>query len=127
MNYIVETTKSMAQVSADLEAAVKKNGFGVLHIHDLQKTLKGKGIDFVNGCMVFEVCNPQIAARVLGYDMRLNMALPCRISVWQDDAKIFIGMVAPQAILALISQDDELLATADEVASKLKSIIDEAA
>ena len=34
MYYIVTTDKSFDQASADLEAAVKRHGFGVLHIHD---------------------------------------------------------------------------------------------
>ncbi len=42
----------------DLEAAVKRNKFGVLHVHDLQKTLKEKGVDFPNACTILEVCNP---------------------------------------------------------------------
>jgi len=42
-------------------------------------TLRSKGIDFEEECRVFEVCNPVQAAKVLASDMRLNMALPCRI------------------------------------------------
>ncbi len=41
-----------------LEAAVKRNTFGVLHVHDLQKTLKEKGVDFPNACTILEVCKP---------------------------------------------------------------------
>jgi uncharacterized protein (DUF302 family) len=44
--YIVETTKSFDQASADLEEAVKRHGFGVLHVHDLGSTLRSKGIVF---------------------------------------------------------------------------------
>ena len=32
MYYIVETVKSFEQAATDLDAAVKKHGFGVLHI-----------------------------------------------------------------------------------------------
>ncbi len=126
MNYIAQTTKNMDLASDDLEKAVLKKGFGVLHVHDLQKTLKAKGVELADGCRIFEVCNPKIASRVLGYDMRLNMALPCRISVWQENENTFVGMISPQAILALISQSEELLAVADEVSEILKSIIDAA-
>ena len=79
MYYIVETVKSFEQAATDLEAAVKRHGFGVLHIHDLGTTLRSKGIEFNNQCKVFEVCNPTQAAKVLATDMRLNMALPCQI------------------------------------------------
>src|SRR5674476_1090813 len=82
MYYIVETRKSFNQASTDLDSAVKRHGFGVLHVHDLGATLRSKGIAFEEECKVFEVCNPGQAAKVLSIDMRLNMALPCRISVF---------------------------------------------
>ena len=77
MYYIVQTEKSFDQASADLDAAVKRHGFGVLHIHDLGSTLRSKGVSFDEQCKIFEVCNPMQAAKVLSTDMRLNMALPC--------------------------------------------------
>ena len=46
MYYIVETEKSLDQAAADLESAVTRHGFGVLHVHDLGTTLRGKGIAF---------------------------------------------------------------------------------
>jgi uncharacterized protein (DUF302 family) len=84
MYYIVETGKTFDEAAEDLDAAVKNHGFGVLHIHDLGSTLRGKGVPFDEQCKVFEVCNPAQAAKVLSTDMRLNMALPCRISVFTD-------------------------------------------
>ena len=79
MYYIVESDKSFDQASTDLETAVKRHSFGVLHVHDLGATLRSKGIEFDDQCKIFEVCNPGQAAKVLSTDMRLNMALPCRI------------------------------------------------
>ena len=46
MYYIVETNKSFNQASTDLESAVMRHGFGVLHVHDLGTTLRSKGIAF---------------------------------------------------------------------------------
>jgi hypothetical protein len=37
MKYIVETPKSMDQAVADLQAAVQRHKFGVLHIHFCRK------------------------------------------------------------------------------------------
>lgn len=69
MYYIVETEKSFDQAVSDLEVAVKNNGFGILHIHDLGKTLRSKGVAFKEECKIFEVCNPMEAAKVLSADM----------------------------------------------------------
>lgn len=127
MYYILESNKSVAQASADLETAVKNNGFGVLHVHDIGNTLRNKGVEFEPECRVFEVCNPIQAARVLATDLRLNMALPCRISVYSQDGQTRIGMIPPKAILASLSDDSALAAVAEEVETKLKQMMGEAA
>ncbi|MEQ1544646.1 DUF302 domain-containing protein [Methyloglobulus sp.] len=126
MYYIVETDKSFGQASADLESAVKHNGFGVLHVHDLGVTLRSKGIDFGNECKIFEVCNPGQAAKVLSTDMRLNMALPCRISVFTEQGKTKIGLIKPMQMLSALSQDAALIDVAREVEKLTIQMVDEA-
>jgi len=126
MYYIVESKKTFDQASLDLETAVKRLGYGVLHVHDIGATLRGKGIAFVDQCRVFEVCNPGHAAKVLSADMRLNMALPCRISVFTDKGRTKIGLIKPGLMLAALTQDPELLPVADEVEKKTMQMVDEA-
>lgn len=126
MYYIVDTRKSFEQAAADLDAAVKRHGFGVLHVHDLGATLRSKGIDFAEQCRVFEVCNPGQAAKVLGADMRLNMVLPCRISVFTDHGQVRIGLIRPQPMLAALSDDPALAAVASEVETATIRMVDEA-
>ena len=126
MYYIVETEKSFDQASEDLDAAVIKHGFGVLHIHDLGSTLRSKGIDFKEQCKVFEVCNPVQAAKVLAADMRLNMALPCRISVFTEGGKTKIGLIKPAQMLSSLSQDEALAQVALEVEAKTIEMVDNA-
>lgn len=126
MYYIVDTDKSLEQAAADLEAAVKRHGFGVLHVHDLGATLRSKGIDFAGDCKVFEVCNPGQAAKVLSTDMRLNMALPCRVSVFTDGGKTRIGLIKPVPMLAALSEDPVLKQVAREVEDKIILMVDEA-
>lgn len=126
MYYLVETEKSFDQASADLEAAVKANGFGVLYVHDLGSTLRSKDIAFDDQCKIFEVCNPVQAAKVLSIDMRLNMALPCRISVFTEGGKTKIGLIKPMRMLSALSEDPELMEIAQEVEHKTIQMIDEA-
>ena len=126
MYYIVESSKTFDQAASDLEAAVKRNEFGILHIHDLGNTLRSKGIAFAEQCKVFEVCNPVQAGKVLATDMRLNMALPCRISVYTEQGKTKIGLIRPIPMLAALSQDASLVQVAQEVEAKVKQMADEA-
>lgn len=126
MYYIVESDKSFEQASTDLDAAVKHHGFGVLHVHGLGNTLRSKGIDFAEECNVFEVCNPAQAAKVLSTDMRLNMALPCRISVYTEKGKTKIGLISPVQMLSALSDDAALSQVAKEVEEKIILMVDEA-
>lgn len=126
MYYIVDTDKSFEHAVADLEAAVKRNDFGVLHIHDLGATLRSKGVPFEQQCKVLEVCNPGQAAKVLSADMRLNMALPCRISVFTEANKTRIGLIKPLEMLSALSQEPALIEVAKDVERATIKMIDEA-
>jgi len=98
----------------------------VLPVHDLGATLRSKGIAFEEECKVFEVCNPGQAAKVLSTDMRLNMALPCRISVFTEKGKTKIGLIKPVQMLSALSQDAALVQVAKEVEEKTIQMVDEA-
>ena len=125
MYYIVESKKSLQQVSTDLEVAVKNHKFGVLHVHDIGATLRGKGLEFAEECKVFEVCNPGQALKVMATDMSLNMALPCRISVYTEKGKTKIGMIKPEQMLTMLSKDASLSKIAKEVEADMIKMIDE--
>ena len=126
MYYTVETDKNFEQASKDLEAAVAENGFGVLHVHNLGDTLRSKGVDFGEQCHVFEVCNPVQAAKVLSADMRLNMALPCRISVYTEKGKTLIGLIRPAEMLSALSDDASLADVSREVETRTIQMVDDA-
>jgi uncharacterized protein (DUF302 family) len=127
MYYIVSSDKRVDAAARDLEAAVKRHGFGVLHVYDLKQTLAGKGVDLPAECRIFEVCNPQQAIKVLNADMSLNMALPCRVSVYEQGGKTMLGMMRPIEVLGLLSSDPKLEAIAKDVDEALCAMIDEAA
>lgn len=124
MFFIVETQKSFDQVASSIESIAKQNGFGVLHVHDLHGILNNKGFPFSESCKVFEICNPSQASKVMGIDMKLNMALPCRLSVYTENGKVKIGMIKPTAILNGLSSDPTLAKIAQEVEDVMIKIIE---
>lgn len=126
MYYVVETDKTFEEASSDLEAEVKNLGFGVLHILDLGETLRSKGVDFDENCKVFDVCDPDQAAKVLSVDMKLNMALPCRISVYTEKGTTRIGLIKPTQMLAALSDDPKLNEIARDVDERTIQMIDNA-
>jgi uncharacterized protein (DUF302 family) len=58
--------------------------------------------------------------------MAVNMALPCRISVYREGGKTKIGMIRPTNLLALFPAAAELKAVAEEVERETMRMIDEA-
>lgn len=126
MKHIVQSDKSVDQAVADLEEAVKRHSFGVLHSYNLKQTLHNKGIDLENECRILEICNPHKAKAVLDSDMSMNMALPCRISVYSEDGITKIGMISPKSMLAALSDSEELMKVAEEVEDATVKMIAEA-
>ena len=126
MKQISTASASVPEAVARLTAALQARKFGVLHVHDLRQTLNSKGVAFATECRVLEVCNPQQAAKVLTDDIDMNMALPCRISVYEKGGKTRIGMLSPKAMLAGLSDSKALAKVADEVETVLRDAIAEA-
>lgn len=124
--FIADTSKSFEQASADLQSAIVAQDFGVMTVLDLGHTLRSKGLEFHEDCRIFEVCNPQQAARVLTNDMSLTMGLPCRISVYTEGAQTRIGMIRPEGMLQTLSSDPDLTEVAREVESSTRAIIEAA-
>lgn len=126
MRYVVETDKPFAQTVEDLTAAVARHKFGVLHVYDLKETLKNKGFDLPHECHILEVCNPGQAMKVLSEDMGMNIALPCRVSVYEEGGKTKIAMARPVALLQALSDAPALKQVADEVEAAMIAMMEEA-
>jgi len=126
MLYIVESSKSLEKLAADLEAAVARHKFGVLGIHNLKEAMAKKGVPFARECRIFEVCNPHQARKVLEANLEISTALPCRISVYEEGGKAKLATIRPTSMIGLYP-NPELKEVAEEVEATLKRIMDEAA
>jgi len=126
MLHIVETAKDVETAARDLEEAVKRNKFGVISVLDLQQKMKEKGVEFAHACKILEVCNPQQASRVLTRNMAVSTALPCRISVYEENGQTKMATMLPTAMLAVFPGAKDLKPIAEEVEQQILKMIDEA-
>ena len=126
MLHIVESKKTLADVTRDLEQAVARHKFGVLGVHDLKAKMAEKGVPFDRECRVFEVCNPHQAKKVLEANLEISTALPCRISVYQEGERTKLATIKPTALIALFASPG-LREVAREVEATLEKIMVEAA
>ena len=125
MKTILTSRKSVDQAATDFEEAVSRNGFGVLHVYNLKETLENKGFPQKEEIRVYEICNPGHANNVLDIDMEMNMALPCRVSIYSQGGQTRVGMINPSNMLRMMSDDDRLTPIADEVESTITTIMNE--
>lgn len=126
MLHVVESKKTVSQVMADLETAVSRHKFGILGQHNLQETLAKKGVEFARECLIVEVCNPHQAKKVLEANLEISTALPCRISVYEEEGKTKLATIKPTAMIALYP-NPELTGVAREVEAVVEAIMAEAA
>jgi uncharacterized protein (DUF302 family) len=120
------TEQSVKEAAASLQAAVEANHFGVMHIHNLKETMVKKGVDFARECLIFEVCQPQQAKKVLDENMSLSTALPCRISIYEEEGKTIIATLKPTTLFTLFNIP-QLEGVAREVEDTIVKIMNEAA
>ena len=120
------TDKTVSTAASALQAAVQANHFGVMQVHNLKETMTKKGVEFARECMIFEVCQPQQAKRVLEQDMSVSTALPCRISLYQEGDKTVLATLKPTTLLAMFNSP-QLEGVAQEVEDTIVKIMQEAA
>jgi uncharacterized protein (DUF302 family) len=120
------TEKTVSEAAAALQNAVKDNYFGVMQVHNLQETMVKKGVEFAHECLIFEVCQPQKAKKVLDQNMSVCTALPCRISIFEEGGKTILASLKPTTLLALFNTP-QLEAVAQEVEDTIVKIMTEAA
>ena len=118
----MQSDKSVSNTAAALQAAVIANHFGVMHVHNLQETMIKKGVEFAHPCLVFEVCQPQQAKRVLDANMSISTALPCRISVFEEGGRTILATLKPTVLLAMFKAP-HLESVAQEVEATLVKIL----
>lgn len=126
MLYRIQSEKKIPDAARDLEAAAQRNRFGVLGVHDLKGKMQEKGVAFNRACLVYEVCNPHQAKKVLEEGMEISTALPCRISVYEEGGKTTLATIRPTAMIALY-QAHGVESVAREVEDTLIRIMEEAA
>ncbi|ASF46632.1 DUF302 domain-containing protein [Methylovulum psychrotolerans] len=120
------TDKTVTEAAAALQDAVQANHFGVMQVHNLKETMNKKGVEFNSECLIFEVCHPQQAKKVLEQDMSVSTALPCRISIYEEGGKTVLATLKPTTLLAMFNVP-QLEVVARDVENTIVKIMKEAA
>lgn len=123
-DYTIETALTVDEAVAAIEAKANEIGFGVLHTHNVQAVLAGKGFDR-EPLWIIEVCNARYAHEVLAKDVKIALMLPCPISVYAEGGKVFVSTLRP-SIMVDFYPDADLGTIAAEVEAAVVTMVDAA-
>lgn len=118
------SSQSVDAACTRLQEVSAAHKFGVQAYHNLREKMETKGVPFARECRVVEVCNPQHAAVVLGQDIEVATALPCRIAVYEESGRTVLATMKPTAMLDMFHAGGAA-ATAQAVEDALVRIMDE--
>jgi uncharacterized protein (DUF302 family) len=123
--YTIASERSFDDVVADVERLTAEKQFRVLHVHDVQATLAGKGFER-EPLKIIELCNAKFAHEALARDMNVSLFMPCKINVYTENGKTIVKAMRPLAIAEFLPQSG-LKVLADEVDQIVIDISDRAA
>ncbi|SMO65537.1 DUF302 domain-containing protein [Melghirimyces algeriensis] len=126
-DYTVETTKTVDEAIQALEQTLSNHKFGVLWKLDIPTKLMEKGIALEQDFRVLEVCNPDVAKKVLTRNQKGGYFLPCKIVVYQSEEtlKTHIGLLRPTTLMEM-TEDEQLKTLAEDAEQSMIQAIDEA-
>jgi len=112
-----------AQAVAQVTAALKEQGFGVLTKIDVQATLKQKLDADFRQYVILGACNPVLAHQALTTELDVGLLLPCNVIVYEDNGGSVVSIGDPIAILGVANNAD-LEAIAQEARTRLQQALD---
>lgn len=93
-----------AETMEQINQSVAGTGWRIITTHDMQATMQKNGKE-VLPLKVIEMCNPELAYRILSRDEQreAGVFLPCRISVYEkSDGNTYISRMNSSAFAAMI-------------------------
>jgi uncharacterized protein (DUF302 family) len=131
-DYRRESPQTFDAAVATVEGAIRRNGFRVRVVHDIQATLAAKGFT-VKPIRIYEVeCDDPTLGAIAGEsgmtssDARLAKLFPCRVNVFVEHDNVVVTALRP-TLLCRVFPEDGLEASAGALERRLLSLVDDAA
>jgi len=118
----VRTSASFAEADAQIRAALKAQGFGVLTEIDVRSVLREKLGEQMEQYVILGACNPPLAHRALSADRSVGLLLPCNVVVRADGDGTVVEALDPRMIAEVAGQP-LLKDIADEAAARLRAAL----
>ena len=102
------SNSALPVVCARLERLVGRRQLSLVKVHELDDLMAAPGEGTGKACRTYEVCDREIAARLLDVDPGMAHLLPCRISLHDRGGVTTVTTARPTALMPLLSHSAEV-------------------
>ncbi len=113
---------SYERAVARVKELLQGEGFGVLTEIDVKKIMKQKLDAEFRKYVILGACNPTLAHRAFGVELKIGLLLPCNVIVYEDDGGAVVSIMDPIAVLGVVG-NERLEPIAAEARERLKRVI----
>ena len=99
MSFHVDLNCSYEEARAQVEEALKAEGFGVLTEIDVKATIKKKLDEDFRKYAILGACNPPLAHKALLTEPLVGLMLPCNVTVEEAEHGATVHLLNPNAML----------------------------
>ncbi len=105
MKTLIQVVRPFEEAEKVFVTGIESMDFSILHIHDIRKILEEHGKVLKDRCKIYEICNAELAKAVFSAEMSMSLVLPCRVSIYEESGKTYIGMIKPTYMMEGITND----------------------
>ncbi|MGO1728313.1 MAG: DUF302 domain-containing protein [Flavobacteriaceae bacterium] len=114
---------SVKELRPKVEAALKKEGFGILTEIDFQATMKKKLNKDYLPHLILGACSPEYADKVVCLEPQVSTLLPCNVTLRElENGDIEVAAMDPAVAMQMI-ENEEINTHAKELRDKLQSVL----
>jgi len=122
--YIKKSSFSFEETLDELRLAFEKEWYWVVSNVNIAEKIQRKIDKTFPKYVTLWFCKPDLAYKYLNEDINLWIFMPCSISIYEKDNKIFISAWLPENVIDKVIKNKNLKKISFEISELMKKVID---